>query len=44
MKGRNLFIEKTEKGMYSYLEGPIFKLEQLFIMIPIRGVDRTGKP
>jgi hypothetical protein len=22
--------------MYTYLEGPIFKLEQLFVMIPMR--------
>ena len=30
--------------MYTYLEGPIFKLEQLFVMIPMGGLDRTGKP
>jgi len=27
--------------MYTYLEGPIFKLEQPFLMIPMRGL--TGR-
>jgi len=44
MKGRNRFIDNTEKGMYSYLERPIFEVALNVPPYTNKWVDMGGKP